>query len=71
MMDSPANGIIFKVGHRHVRFGIINARVRNDFRHICVSEGSRCLGHDGWLVAIAVGFPEILFHLIHFPGELF
>ena len=70
MMDSLANTILFVVGHLHVRFGTLNAWVRDDFWHLWVREGRQCLGHDGRLTAIYVGSPKLRLHILHHNGKL-
>ena len=70
LTDSPVNSLLFEVGNLHVRFGTLGARGRDDFWNIWVGEGSQCIGHDGWLTAIAVGFPKVMLRLLHLPGKL-
>ena len=64
-----ANTLLFEVGHLHVRFGTLDTRIRDNFWHLCVGEGSWCLGHDGWLTVISVGCPKVPLQLLHCPGK--
>ena len=70
LIDGLVDVLVFEVGHICVPIGTIDACVRDDFWHIWVKEGLWCIGHDIWLTAIAVGHPNILFRIIHCPGEL-
>ena len=70
LTHSLINTLIFEVGHIHVRFGTLNACVRDDCWHLWVREGSRYLGHDGWLIAIAVFHPKAPLHILHCPEKL-
>ena len=49
---------------------MLDTRIRDDCWNLWVREGSRCLGHNGWLITITVGFPKVPFQLLHRPGEL-
>ena len=59
LTDSLINTFLSKVGHHHVRFGTLNAFVMDDFWHIFIGEGSRCLSNDDWLIDINVGYPKL------------
>ena len=69
-MHSLFNILLFEVCHICVCIGTLDARVRNDSWHIWVREGCRCLGHDGWLIDIAVDRPKIPLQLLHCPRNL-
>ena len=70
LTDSLVNIIIFKVGHLFVRLGTLGACVRDYFWHLWVGESCRCLGNNGWLTFIAVGYPKIPLQLLNHPAEL-
>ena len=70
LTDGLVNIIIFEVGRVYFRFGTLDARVRDGFWHLWIGEGSRCLGHDGLLTGITVGFPKVMLQILHFPDEL-
>ena len=70
LMDGLVNNLIFEVGHLHIHFGMFGARVRYDCWNIWVGEGSRCLGHDDWFTAIAVGCPKVMLQLLHSNDKL-
>ena len=65
LTDGLVNVIILEVGHLCIRLGMIDTCVRDDCWHLWFGEGLRCLGHDSWLTAIAVGRPKIILQLLH------
>ena len=70
LTDGLATVTLFVVGHLWVRLGTLDTRFRDYFWHLWVGEDFWCLGHDGWLTAIAVVCPNIPLHLLHCTGEL-
>ena len=58
LTDGLFNVILLNVGCLCVHIGTLNAHVGDDFWHLWFREGCPCLGHDYWLTAIAVCFPN-------------
>ena len=71
LMGILVNIFLFKVGHLPVRIGTLDACVRDDFWHLWVGEGWKCLGHDDCLTDISVGIFKIPIHILHHLGDLY
>ena len=69
-MDILVDVILFEVGHLCVSFGTLDSRVWDDCWNLRFGEGCWCLGHDGWLIDIAVDLPKIPLQLLHCPRNL-
>ena len=59
LTDGLVNVLLFEVGNFCVYLGTHNARVGGDCWHLWVGEGCQYLGHDGWLTATSVFYPNI------------
>ena len=70
LTDGIIDVIIFEIGHLYVSLGMLDTRVWDYCWHIGVGGGLRCLDHDGWLAAIAVGCTKVLIQFINCTGEL-
>ena len=70
LTDGIIDVLLFEVGHIYVSLGMIDTRVWDDYWHIGFREGLRCLDHDVWLAAIAVGRTKVPLQFIHCTGEL-
>ena len=62
--------ILLKVSHLCIRFGVLNAQIRDGCRHIWVGEGVQGFSHDSLLAAATICCSEVSLHFLHFSGEL-
>ena len=66
LTNSLVNILLFEVVHFFVCLGTLNARVRDYLWNLWFRKVFWCLGNDGWLTDISVGFPKVL----RCPGKL-